>query len=257
MPPLPPAELDLSVPVEAERLVREAGGEDKRMVLVGWAADGFPIYGRFAHAQAEMRKLAQRRRAEAAERDSAAALGTAEDTAAGAPAASSAASSHSQPTPATPTLPPATALAPNATRAEERARRDLLLHYLATGQYDEAEALGWRHGPSGDDMQAPLTADDERRAAWIRHYLSSGELPEAIKLGWSSQLVVSSLAAGQMRPCLACTRSRRRLHFPTGELSRRRPDARSSQARMATGRRGAQAEHAARFRQGGGRGVGS
>jgi hypothetical protein len=48
-------------------------------------------------------------------------------------------------------------------------------------------------------MHAPLTADDERRAAWIRHYLSSGELPEAIKLGWSSQLVVSSLAAGQMR----------------------------------------------------------
>ena len=153
----------------------------------------------FAHAQAEMRKFAERRRAETAERDRAAALGTAEDTAAGAPAASSAASSHSQPTPATPTLPPATALAPNATRAEERARRDLLLHYLATGQYDEAEALGWRTSPNGDDMHAPLTADDERRAAWIRHYLSSGELPEAIKLGWSSQLVVSSLAAGQMR----------------------------------------------------------
>jgi hypothetical protein len=36
-----------------ERLVREAGGEDKRMILVGWAADGFPIYGPFAHAQAE------------------------------------------------------------------------------------------------------------------------------------------------------------------------------------------------------------
>ena len=189
----------------------------------------------FAHAQAEMRQLAERRRAEAVARDSAAASGTAAGTAAGESATLSAAPAPptTAPTPAAPTHPPttapfrgeATALVPNTTRAEERARRDLLLHYLATGQYDEAEALGWRHGPNGDDMQAPLTADDERRAAWIRHFLSSGELPEAIKLGWSSQLVVSSLAAGQMHPCLACTRSRRRLHFPTGELSRRRPDA--------------------------------
>ncbi|MFN7374347.1 MAG: YHYH protein [bacterium] len=38
-----------------ERLVRESGGEDKRMILVGWAADGFPIYGPYAHETASDR----------------------------------------------------------------------------------------------------------------------------------------------------------------------------------------------------------
>lgn len=34
------------------RLVSEAGGEERRMLLMGWAADGFPVYGPFAHVDA-------------------------------------------------------------------------------------------------------------------------------------------------------------------------------------------------------------
>ncbi|WP_428390003.1 YHYH protein [Mucisphaera sp.] len=33
-----------------DRLTQQAGGETAKMTLLGWAADGFPVYGPFAHA---------------------------------------------------------------------------------------------------------------------------------------------------------------------------------------------------------------
>ena len=42
-------------------LVERLGGEGKKMLLVGWAADGFPIYTSWAHADAKDAKSALRR----------------------------------------------------------------------------------------------------------------------------------------------------------------------------------------------------